>query len=108
MSQAKKAAAPAKPKEKSKAAKPRAVHDGVVRARIDAELKRNVESILAELGLSGSDAIRLLYHHIKRSNGLPFSLKLPNAETRQAMRDAKAGEGTRYRSADDMFKKMGI
>jgi DNA-damage-inducible protein J len=81
---------------------------GMIRARIDPELKGRVETILGQLGLNASDAIRLFYTQISLSGGLPFPVKIFNAETREAMRDADAGLGTRYASAAEMFEKMGI
>ena len=48
-----------------------------VQARIDPQLKENVEKILAQLKLSPSDAIKLFYRQIELNGGLPFDLKLP-------------------------------
>ncbi len=47
-----------------------------VRARVDGQLKRESDLILKELGLTTSDAIRLLLHQIRRQRGLPFDLRL--------------------------------
>ena len=65
--------------------------DATVRARIDVELKEDVEKILSEIGLSTSQAITMFMKAIKRENGIPFELKIPNEETLQAMRDAEMG-----------------
>jgi DNA-damage-inducible protein J len=81
---------------------------GMVRARIEPGLKARAETLLGRLGLNASDAIRLFYTQITLSHGLPFPVKVPNAETRKAMRDADAGKVTRYGSAAEMFKKLGI
>lgn len=48
-----------------------------VQARIDPQLKENVEKILAQLELSSSDAIKLFYRQVELNGGLPFDLKLP-------------------------------
>jgi DNA-damage-inducible protein J len=80
----------------------------MIRVRIDPTLKDEAEQILGKLGLSSSDAIRLFYSQITLTEGLPFPVKIPNAETRQAMNEADAGEGNRYASAAEMFKKMGL
>lgn len=48
-----------------------------VYARIDTKLKDNAESILAQLGISPSSAIQMLYSQIVIQNGMPFDLKLP-------------------------------
>jgi DNA-damage-inducible protein J len=80
----------------------------MIRVRIDPTLKEKAETILADLGLNASDAIRLFYTQITLVDGLPFPVKIPNAETRQAMKEADAGQGNRYASAAEMFKKLGL
>lgn len=50
-----------------------------VYARIDTGLKANAEGILAQLGISPSSAIQMLYSQIVLQNGLPFDLHLPQA-----------------------------
>jgi DNA-damage-inducible protein J len=81
---------------------------GMIRARIDPALKDRAETILGNLGLNASDAIRLFYTQITLTGGLPFPVKIPNAETIQAVKDADAGKGNRYASTAEMFEKMGI
>ena len=49
-----------------------------VHTRMDATLKENVEVILAQLGLTSSDAIKLFYKQIELNGGLPFELKVPD------------------------------
>ena len=49
-----------------------------VHARMDTALKENVEVILAQLGLTSSDAIKLFYKQIELNGGLPFELKVPD------------------------------
>lgn len=65
--------------------------DATVRARIDVDLKRDVEEILSEIGISTSQAITMFMKGIKRERGIPFELKIPNEETLQAMKDAEMG-----------------
>ncbi len=65
--------------------------DATVRARVDANLKHDVEKILSELGLSTSQAITMFMKGIKRERGIPMALKIPNEETIQAMKDAEMG-----------------
>ena len=50
-----------------------------VYARIDTDLKENAESILAQLGITPSSAIQMLYSQIVLQNGMPFDLRLPAA-----------------------------
>ena len=87
----------------------RAAQSGMIRARIAPELKAEAESILNEIGLSSSDAIRMFYRQITMRRGLPFEACIPNATTRAALLDAEAGRNlTRYADADDLFGKLGV
>jgi DNA-damage-inducible protein J len=89
---------------RSKAAK-----TGMIRARISPELKAQAEGILAEIGLSSSDAIRMFYKQVTMQKGLPFAACIPNATTRKALRDVEAGQDvTDYADVDEMFKDLGI
>ena len=67
--------------------------DATVRARVNGELKQEVEEILSQIGLSTSQAITLFLKRIKYERGIPFELKVPNATTLQAMEEAKNNEG---------------
>jgi len=65
--------------------------NATVRARIDVELKEDVEKILSEIGLSTSQAITMFMKGIRRERGMPMELKIPNEETLQAMSDIEMG-----------------
>lgn len=67
--------------------------DATVRARVDSNLKQEVEEILKEIGLSTSQAITLFLKRIKYEKGIPFELKVPNATTIKAMEEAKQNIG---------------
>ncbi|MCG3462737.1 type II toxin-antitoxin system RelB/DinJ family antitoxin [Xenorhabdus bovienii] len=69
-----------------------------VRARIDVNTKKQATAALEAMGLSVSDAIRLLMLRIADEQRLPFDVKVPNATTRQAMDELKAGKGKRFDS----------
>ena len=62
--------------------------EATVRARIDTQLKQEVEEILKQIGLTTSQAITLFMNKVKNEKGIPFDLKVPNATTLQAMEDA--------------------
>ena len=79
----------------------------VVRARIEPRLKENAECILAQLGLNTTDAITMFYKLVVMHHGLPFEVKLPNAETMQAMRDVKERKNLhRINNLQDFFKQL--
>ncbi len=63
-----------------------------INARIAPELKEDVESILSRLGVTTTQAITMYFEQIRMNKGLPFSVRIPNDETLQAMREAEAGE----------------
>lgn len=65
--------------------------DTYVRARIDTATKERAADALADMGLSLSDAIRLLMVRVADERRLPFEVKAPNATTRKAIADLEAG-----------------
>ena len=76
-----------------------------VQARMEPEIKRDAEEVFSSLGLSATEAITLFYRQVALCRGLPFSMKIPNAETREAIRQAQTGEGLiHYRSVNDLMK----
>ncbi|TJU91597.1 MAG: type II toxin-antitoxin system RelB/DinJ family antitoxin [Mesorhizobium sp.] len=82
--------------------------DAVVRARIDAATKDRATEALAAMGLSVSDAIRLLLVRVAADKEFPFPVKVPNATTRKAMAELEKGKGKRFASADELFKDLGL
>jgi DNA-damage-inducible protein J len=77
-----------------------------VRARIDAKTKAKAVAALAAMGLSVSDAIRLLMLRIADEQRLPFEVKVPNAETRRAMAELKAGKGKRVSTFEELMADL--
>ena len=68
--------------------------NAVVRARIDEATKVEAAAVLATMGLSVSDAFRLLLKRVAAEKALPFEPLVPNAETVAAMKAARRGELT--------------
>lgn len=66
----------------------------VVRARVDQATKAEAATVLAAMGLTLSDAFRLLLKRIAAEKALPFEPLVPNAETIEAMKAARRGELT--------------
>jgi DNA-damage-inducible protein J len=64
----------------------------VVRARIDEATKSEAAAVLATMGLSLSDAFRLMLKRVVADKALPFEPLVPNAETIEAMKAARRGE----------------
>jgi len=80
--------------------------DTYVRARIDARTKKRAAAALAAMGLSTSDAIRLLMLRVADERRLPFEVKAPNARTRKAITELEAGQGTRVTSVDALMADL--
>ena len=82
--------------------------DAIVRARIDTDTKDRATAALAAMGLSVSDAIRLLLVRVAADKEFPFVVKVPNATTRKAIAELERGQGKRHASASALFKDLGI
>ncbi len=82
--------------------------DTVVRARIDAATKERATAALGAMGLSVSDAIRLLMLRIAEEQRLPFDVKVPNSATVEAMEELEAGKGRHFESPEDLRADLGI
>jgi DNA-damage-inducible protein J len=67
--------------------------DTYVRARIDTATKERAADALQAMGLSISDAIRLLMVRVADERQLPFKVKVPNATTRKAIAELETGKG---------------
>ena len=80
--------------------------DTVVRARISGVVKEEAAHVLEQMGLSVSDAIRLLMVRIAREKALPFDVMVPNAKTVAAMEEARRGEGRKFNSVADLMKDL--
>jgi DNA-damage-inducible protein J len=84
-------------------------HSSMLHVRIDNEVKAKAIAALEAMGLSASDAVRLLFHRIAVDQAFPLELKAPNAETRAAMAEAeeiiRAGK-LRFRDAEEIFADL--
>ena len=78
----------------------------VVRARIDAATKAEASAVLASIGLSLSDAIRLMLKRVVAEKALPFEPLIPNAETIDAIMEARRGELVKVGSVDNLFRDL--
>lgn len=82
--------------------------DSVVRARIDSDTKARATAALEAMGLSVSDAIRLLMLRIADEQRLPFAVQVPNTKTVAAMDELEAGKGLRFSNEQDFFDDLGL
>ena len=80
-----------------------------VRARIDEHLKDEAAAVLAEMGLTVSDLVRMTLTRVAKDKALPFELKVPNAETRAAMEEARAlmkARNARFSDGQELFDAL--
>ena len=78
-----------------------------IRARVEPELKRQAENLFSQLGLSATEAITLFYRQTTLQQGLPFAVRLPNAETVEALRQARDGDDlNEYTSLEELKAKF--
>lgn len=82
------------------------IADTYVRARIDPGTKKRAEAALQAMGLSVSDAIRLLMLRVADERRLPFEIKAPNAATREAIAELEAGEGHRHTDIEALMADL--
>lgn len=75
----------------------------MIRARVEPDLKHQAEAMFSQMGLSVTEAITLFYKQVTLQQGLPFAIKVPNAETVEALRQARNRENlTEYASLEDL------
>ena len=80
--------------------------DTYVRARIDVATKERATAALDAMGLSVSDAIRLLMRRVAEDRCLPFEVKAPSASSRQALAEIEAGKVERFDSVDALMADL--
>ena len=81
----------------------------MVHVRVDENVKAQAAEALASMGLSISDAVRVLLVRVAAEKQLPFELKIPNAATKAAMIEAEAivkTRSARFRSAEEIFDAL--
>lgn len=80
-----------------------------VRARIDASLKEEAALVLAEMGLTVSDVVRIVLTKVAKEKALPFEMRVPNKLTKATLTKSEKGEDVHHaKDAQDLFEKLGI
>ncbi len=81
----------------------------MINARTERELKKEVEEILHDLGISTTEAINIFFRQVKLRRGLPFPVEIPNEATLKVFKDSEEGKGLEEcKDADDMFDRLGV
>jgi DNA-damage-inducible protein J len=84
-------------------------HSTMLHVRVDERLKKSAGKTLAAMGLSVSDAVRILLHRVVDEQAFPLELKVPNPLTRAAMDEARSiarGGRARFSSADGLMHDL--
>lgn len=80
----------------------------MVHVRVDEKVKENAAKTLAAMGMSVSDAVRIMLVRVAAEKALPFEVRVPNPTTVKALRAADKRKGKRFKTADALFKDLGI
>lgn len=81
----------------------------LVRARVDEELKNEAAAVLAGMGLTVSDVVRIALTKIAREKALPFDMRMPNALTAETLAKSERDEDVHSaKDAIDLFDQLGI
>lgn len=80
--------------------------NALVQARVDATIKAEAAEVLATIGLTVSDAVRLMLIRIAQEKALPFEPLIPNAETIAAMEEARAGKLVSFTSIQALMDDL--
>ena len=78
----------------------------LVQARIDGAVKEEAAAVLAAMGLTVSDAVRLLLTKVAQEKALPFAPLVPNAVSIEAMKEARRGKQERFDSAQELLDDL--
>ena len=78
----------------------------LIRVRVNRDIKEQASAVLAGMGLSVSDTVRLLLTHVAREKALPFALLIPNAETIAAMMEARTGNLARFDDIESLLDDL--
>ena len=78
----------------------------IVQARIDPEVKKEAAAVLSAIGLTVSDAVRLMLIRVAHEKALPFHPLIPNGETLAAMAEAETGNLETVNSVEELFEAL--
>jgi DNA-damage-inducible protein J len=80
----------------------------MVHVRVDEKVKKEASATLARMGISVSDAVRMMLVRVAAEKALPFEVPVPNTTTVKAMQAADKKQGKRFRSTKALFEDLGI
>ncbi len=80
-----------------------------INTRIDTGLKKKAVKVFDRLGITEAEAIRLFYAQVELHQGIPFPLKVPNAETIAAFKESHdSKKSTHYKNFQQLRDDLGV
>jgi DNA-damage-inducible protein J len=79
---------------------------GMVHIRVDTKVKAKAAKTLAKMGLTVSDAVRILLTRVAAEQAMPFDIRVPNRETREAIEAGERGEVFRASTVAELMKDL--
>lgn len=76
--------------------------------RLDSDAKKQAYAVFEQVGLKPTQAINLFLKQVALRGGIPFDIKVPNADTLAAMEELESGKGKRSKSKDELFEDLGL
>lgn len=80
--------------------------NAIVRARIDEQIKEEASVVLASMGLTVSDALRMMLTRVAKEQALPFDPLVPNAATIKAMQEARRRKTTKHKTLESLMADL--
>ena len=75
--------------------------------RIEPEIKASAQEVLAQIGLTTSEAVNLFLIRVSKEKEIPFKIKIPNDVTKKALDDSRAGRNMKkFNSPDELFEDL--
>ncbi len=76
--------------------------------RLDLDAKKQAYAIFEQVGLKPTQAINLFLRQVALHGGIPFDIKVPNADTLEARAELDSGKSKRFKNRNDLYKDLGI
>jgi DNA-damage-inducible protein J len=78
----------------------------MIHVRVDERVKARAAKALEAMGLSVSDAVRVLLTRVAAEKALPFEVRVPNAETIAAIKEARRGGRKSFTSVAELMADL--
>jgi DNA-damage-inducible protein J len=75
-----------------------------INARVNKKVKADAQKVFREVGVNTSDAVDMFLRQVVMHQGIPFEVRIPNKETRAAIRELERGGGKRFDSVDALME----